>query len=155
METQTAASELPPEDNLWAMMPAMLWHALALLALCTGQLTTEEEIQVPLGNGDWIHLSQFCRVCNGYCWSVLKDYNAPLHEISRSVSSFRLGSGLYRKNIFASCVVLLSLFVYCSFPSRTWCETTSNISHYLSLDISRISLNEFDIHIIQCTSSWW
>ena len=66
IQTQTAASELPRE-HLGGMMPSMLWHALALLALCNGQLTTEEEIQVPLGNGDWIHLSQFCQVCNENC----------------------------------------------------------------------------------------
>lgn len=114
------------------MMPAMLWHALALLALCNGQLTTEEEIQVPLGHGDWIHLktikdlSQFRQVCNGFSWSAPKDCNTP-NEISHSVSSLRLGSGLYRRSysrFMCSTVVSvrIRLISFC-----IWCEATSNL----------------------------
>lgn len=69
------------------MMQAMLWHALALLALCNGQLTTEEEIQV-LSDADqqlFDKVQETRRFINGQLIEVIEVLSEKVDENRREI----------------------------------------------------------------------
>eukprot|EP00435_Cladocopium_sp_Y103_P046474 s910_g13.t1 len=68
-------------------MQAMLWHALALLALCNGQLTTEEEIQV-LSDADqqlFDKVQDTRRFINGQLIEVIEVLSEKVDENRREI----------------------------------------------------------------------
>lgn len=70
-------------------MPAMLWHALAFLALCNGQLTTEEEIQV-LSDADqqlFQKVQETRRFINGQLIEVIEVLSEKVDENRREIGN--------------------------------------------------------------------